>query len=174
MRSVRRQQLLILRLPCRRLDADRLAVHDGGCGPERLRSQRRRSLPRSVIIVASSCRRLMIILSFRRIRVDNRSMLSRFGFIAALFVAALPVFADAPMTRLKVEVLTLRRKPCRPRVGNCRFRRRPLGHQTRQRRSSSTGKSVPIRKASRNSCSAAGKNADSGDRQRLSDVRPNV
>ena len=33
-------------------------------------------------------------------------MLSRFGFLAALFVAALPVLADTPMTRLKVEVLT--------------------------------------------------------------------
>ena len=33
-------------------------------------------------------------------------MLSRFGFLAALFVAALPLAADTPMTRLKVEVLT--------------------------------------------------------------------
>ena len=33
-------------------------------------------------------------------------MLSRFAFVAALFVAAFPVCADTAMTRLKVEVLT--------------------------------------------------------------------
>jgi hypothetical protein len=33
-------------------------------------------------------------------------MLSRFGFLAALIAAALPLTADTPMTRLKVEVLS--------------------------------------------------------------------
>ena len=33
-------------------------------------------------------------------------MLSRIGFLAALIAAALPLAADTPMTRLKVEVLT--------------------------------------------------------------------
>jgi hypothetical protein len=33
-------------------------------------------------------------------------MLSRFGFLAALTAAALPLTADTPMTRLRVEVLS--------------------------------------------------------------------
>ena len=33
-------------------------------------------------------------------------MLSRFGFLVALIAAALPLTADTPMTRLKVEVLS--------------------------------------------------------------------
>ena len=38
-------------------------------------------------------------------------MLSRIGFLAALIAAALPLAADTPMTRLKVEVLTHSGRP---------------------------------------------------------------
>ncbi len=38
-------------------------------------------------------------------------MLSRFGFLALLAASALPLAADPPMTKIKVEVLTLTGRP---------------------------------------------------------------